>query len=155
MYEALETLAKEGSPVRVDKFVTLGSPLVPSPWWVKLFVKLEADSQGLERKVVKPANVKTWLNFWAKHDKFSNSIPAADGGDFRVDAAADPLTHKISRALFSPVLPVRKLAAKDLAALHSLSLWHWSYLAGYHKFFPSIGQQVDIDVFDPEILPKL
>jgi len=155
MYEALEGLAKDGSPIRVDKFVTMGSPLVPSQWWVKLFVKLEEHFQGMEQKVVKPANVKTWVNFWAKRDAFSNSIPAADGGNFRVDAPADVFAEIIVRALFKPIWAIQKLAAKDWTALNSIGSWHAAYMFGYHKSFPSIKQQADIDVFGPEILPKL
>jgi pimeloyl-ACP methyl ester carboxylesterase len=151
MYDALGDLAAQGSPIRVDKFVTLGSPLVPRPWWVKLFAISEEHFQGLERKVAKPANVKTWINFWAKHDQFSNSIPAADGGNSRVDAPADPLAAMILRA--DPIF--NKSAAKDLAALNSIASWHGSYMSGYHRFFASISQPLDIDVFGPEILPKL
>ncbi len=155
MYETLEGLAKEGSPIRVDKFVTLGSPLVPSQWWVKLFVKIEEHFQGLEQSVVKPVNVCTWLNFWAQRDRFSNSIPAADGGNFRVDAPADSFARMIFRALFSPVFAIEELAAKDWSALNSIGPWHEAYMFDYHQFFPSIGRRADIEVFGRDILPKL
>jgi hypothetical protein len=152
IYDALEELAKEGSPVRVDKFVTMGSPLAPSPWWVKRFVKTEEHYQRLEQqKIVKPANVKTWINFWAKRDQFSNSIAAADGGNFQVDAPADALASSILWK--DPVF--NKSAAKDWAELNSITSWHRAYTDGYHEFFPSIGRRIDIDVFGPEILPKL
>jgi pimeloyl-ACP methyl ester carboxylesterase len=154
-FETLESLSQEGSPIRVEKLVTLGSPLVPSQWWVKLFVKLEEHFQGLQENVVKPANVKVWFNFWAQRDPFSNSIPVADGGNVRVDAAADSLAQMITRALFSPVLAIEDLAAKDWFALHSIGSWHGSYMWGYHQNFPSIGQKADIEVFGPDILPKL
>jgi pimeloyl-ACP methyl ester carboxylesterase len=153
--ETLEGLSKEGSPVHVEKLVTLGSPLVPSQWWVKLFVRLEEHFQGMEQKVSKPANVKTWINFWAKRDQFSNSIPLADGGNCRVDAPADPLAEMIQRALFNPLSAIKKLAAKDWLALNSIDSWHGSYMFGYHQFFPSIKQTADIEVFGPDILPKL
>jgi hypothetical protein len=162
IYEALDGLAKEGSPVHVDKFITMGSPLVPSPWWVKRFVKTEEHSQKLElQEVAKPANVKTWFNYWAKRDEFSNSIPAADGGNFQVDIPADPLEAKMMyEILKNPGLSktsheTRAAIEKDLASLHSLISWHLSYMSGYHKSFPSIGGHLDVDVFGPEILPKL
>jgi pimeloyl-ACP methyl ester carboxylesterase len=155
VYETLEDLAKSGSPVRVDKFVTLGSPLVPSRWLLKLFVELEEHYQDLEKNVAKPANVKTWINFWAQHDWFSNRIAAADGGDFRVDAAADSLARMIDRVLFSPEAALVKLAVKDLAELNNLDSWHFSYMYGYHQSFPSISRQADIDVLGPDILPEL
>jgi hypothetical protein len=152
--EALEALAQDGLPVRVDKFVTLGSPLTPSPGLLKVLLRLEKTFRGMNGQVAKPANVRTWLNFWAKRDLFSSSIPAADGGNFRVDAPADPLVKEIPASLLRGSQDVTvAMVAKDLSALDDISAWHGSYMDGFHHFFPSIRQQVDIDVFGPDILP--
>jgi pimeloyl-ACP methyl ester carboxylesterase len=152
--EALESLAQDGSPVRVEKFVTLGSPMTPNPGLLKLLLRLEKTFQGMKGQVAKPANVGTWLNFWAQRDLFSSSIPAADGGNFRVDAAADPLVRQISSSLLcGPQDVTVAMVAKDWSSLNDMSAWHESYMDGFHHFFPSIRQQVDIEVFGPDILP--
>jgi pimeloyl-ACP methyl ester carboxylesterase len=157
VYEAMAGLAKEGSPIRVDKFVTLGSPL--GQWWLKYLA--EIVNQGWDQTVSMPANVNTWYNYWAKRDRFSASIPFANGGNFQVDAPADSiqtmLLAKIAQNvnLTKACHDTRMAVEKDLAALYDTSAWHASYLYDYDKFFPSIGERLKISVFSPKILPRL
>ncbi|MDD4004331.1 MAG: hypothetical protein PHW69_03910 [Elusimicrobiaceae bacterium] len=88
MHSALNRLAEKNSPVRIEKWVTMGSPLRPSFFWMKVGTEIGLVKSGLELKVHKPANVKYWVNLWALRDRISNAIPAADA-NIRVDEDAD------------------------------------------------------------------
>ncbi len=149
----LAELAAKGSPVHVDKYITLGSPLVPANLAVKEFDQLELGNakEDYGESVRKPANVTLWTNFWAKRDVFSNAIPAADV-NYRVDDDADryqELLHAAIKALKNPFK-----ALKDLRNLKNFSIWHFAYMLGYHQTFPAINVQLDLDIPNADIAPN-
>ncbi|MDP2864623.1 MAG: hypothetical protein Q8O90_00065, partial [Elusimicrobiota bacterium] len=53
-HTALHRLSVSNSEVRIDKLITLGSPLVPGHWWLKLFLKLQINAGQLQKYVAKP-----------------------------------------------------------------------------------------------------
>lgn len=150
-HDVLVSLAAHGSPVHVDAYVTVGSPLMPSDGLIKLFDGMELPSQDFGALAAKPANVAVWRNFWGKRDLFSNSIPAADVNS-RVDGGADHDDTLLDIAVLDPFLTAQAL--KDLAIMNDLSLWHASYYAGYDQSFPSIKSQLDLDIPDAQVMPN-
>ncbi len=150
MHHVLVSLAARGSAVRVDRFITLGSPLVPSDALIKLFDGLELPPQDFGVQSAKPANVAAWINFWGARDIFSNTIPAA-GAEHRVDDAAAAFNARLGLALLAPGRKAQ--AAKDLVTLDDFSLWHASYYAGYDQYFPSIQARLNLDIPDEIVTP--
>ena len=53
MHHVLTALAAKGSPVRVDGFITMGSPLVPSDGLIKLFDGMELPAQDFGSQATK------------------------------------------------------------------------------------------------------
>lgn len=151
LHHVLTTLAAQGSPVRVDKLITLGSPLVPSDALIKLFDGLELPPQDFGAQAAKPANVAVWRNFWGARDIFSNEIPAADE-NYRVDGGADTDNRLLVRACMNSLLDTQ--AVTDLATMDNFNLWHASYYAGYNQFFPTLQSRLDLDVPDTEVMPN-
>jgi hypothetical protein len=81
-YKALIELAEE-EEVKVDSFITMGSPLDlksrPVPDLVKTFMMIEKIKEGLPDVKEKPKNVRCdWINLWAERDYFSNKIIVAN-----------------------------------------------------------------------------
>ena len=150
MHHALISLAAQGSPVHVDRLVTIGSPLVPSSGLIHYFDSIELPAQDFGAQAGKPANVAVWTNFWAKRDLLSNSIPAADV-NYRVDRSADQDQSLLDRACLDPRLTLEAL--KELRDLHKTNPWHRSYLWGYHKDFPAIHSKLDLDIPGADIVP--
>ena len=149
----LMTLAAKGSPVHVDKYITVGSPMVPANPVIEEFDRLQLPNAKDEYgdSIRKPANVASWTNFWAKHDVFSNVIPAADL-NYRVDDDADryqELLHAAIKALQNPVK-----ALEDLKTLNNFAIWHSSYMVGYHQYFAAIKSQVNLDIPNKDVSPN-
>ncbi|NNN05794.1 MAG: hypothetical protein HKL90_07820 [Elusimicrobia bacterium] len=151
LHHVLVDLAARGSPVRVDKFITLGSPLVPSDALIKLFDGLELPPQDYGAQSAKPANVSTWINFWGARDIFSNAINTADA-DYRVDDAANADSALLYLAILDPKRDAQ--AAANLVTLDDFSLWHASYYAGYDQYFPAIQSRLDLDIPDTTVTPN-
>jgi len=97
-YSVLNRMVARKSPVQIQKFVTMGSPLRPSAFWMKAAVDVGLASMGLDLKVRKPENVKSWVNLWALRDRISNAIPAADL-NIRVDEDADAYRSKLRKII--------------------------------------------------------
>jgi pimeloyl-ACP methyl ester carboxylesterase len=156
MHSMLNNLAGQ---LRVEKFVTLGSPLVPGSWWLDVLIKFGVVKEGLPLQIQKPGNVGEWFNFWAKRDSFSNVIPAADI-NVRVDEAADPFTERLLRAewdqrwYYFSASGLSKVK-KDESMLEDNIFWHDSYWKGYRGVFKTIDDSLAVDVFDQFMRPAV
>jgi hypothetical protein len=142
MYEALTRLQRKGQVIEVQRFVTLGSPLVPHKLWTLVFKEISDIEHHLQRRVTKPKGVRKWINLWADHDYFSNSVSAADE-NIRVDQDAKPFEDELKPLLKSPQ---HKAAKHDLSVLHNSRKWHASYWFGFQAALNSLGQTVDWDI---------
>ena len=147
MHEALMRLQQKGQVVAVQRFVTLGSPLVPHKLWTWLFKKISNVEDHLQRRIAKPQGVRRWVNLWAEFDPYSNSIVAADE-NVRVDWQALPYEGLLKGLLATPK---RKEAKQDLAVLRNSGRWHFSYCNGFHAALNSLGKTVDWDIPQKEL----
>lgn len=153
MHTTMHRLEKSRPDVKIAKFVTLGSPLVPNNPVLKIFIWLKVNRENLEKIVSKPANLGYWENIWAYRDLCSNSIPAADK-NIQVDQnveVLDPLLWDI--IIHHPAL--RSQAQKDLIAFRNLSDWHYSYLFDFNASLKSINRDIFIPVFSPIVAPQV
>lgn len=152
-HTALHRLAVSSPEVRVDKLITLGSPLVPGHWWLELFLKLEINAGQLQQYVAKPPNTGWWVNLWARNDFFSNEIKAADSNlleddwtlklEARVKRAAE-LDHSL-----------RDEALRDLFFLKSLRSWHFAYIYDFRIYLRTIEENHEKSIFGPVISGEL
>lgn len=152
-HTALHRVARARPDVRVEKFITAGSPLVPGNWVTRIFVKLEALKGGLRKRVTKPSIVGTWRNFWAARDAYSNAIPAADS-----NYQADGKVEKVEPLLLTLILhskPLKKQALRDLFKIRDIKAWHGSYFFDYQASLKSISKEIEIAVFKPELAPHV
>lgn len=153
MHETLNRLAKDAPEVKIDKLVTMGSPLVPSNFVVKLFMKLEISKEDLLKKVVHPKNLRYWKNIWAERDMYSNSIPAADY-NIQVDAKVE----KLEPILLDIILHNKELrpdAKLDFLKLRDIKAWHGSYMFDYKAYLKSVNKEIDVEIFRPIVAPQL
>ncbi len=148
MHDVLQRLEKEHSPVQVDRFVTMGSPLVPQAWFVRLFKDIENIKEGLQRRVSKPKNVKCWVNLWASLDPYSSDITVADQ-NLQVDTQALPYIQKL--LALQPTFPDPKMIKQDLKVFRSANSWHKSYYRKFKSVFKSLNQEVDWDVLHDQL----
>ncbi|MDD4004332.1 MAG: alpha/beta hydrolase [Elusimicrobiaceae bacterium] len=100
MHCVLNRLAARHSPVRVEKFITMGSPLAPGPFWMRAAVDIGLIKELFPLKARKPGNVGRWINLWALRDRVSSDIAAADL-NIRVDATADPARAALRKIIDS------------------------------------------------------
>ncbi|MBI4350663.1 MAG: hypothetical protein HY550_04435 [Elusimicrobia bacterium] len=152
-HTALHRLAVSSTDVRIDKLITLGSPLVPGHWWLDIFLKLEINAGQLQQYVSKPANTGLWLNLWARNDFFSNEIKAADRNmleddwtlklEARVKKAAE-LDHSL-----------RDEALRDLFFLKSMRTWHFAYIYDFRIYLKTIRENHGKSIFEPVISGEL
>ncbi len=152
-HTALHRVARARPDVRIDKLITAGSPLVPANFVVKLFMKLEVRKERLEKRVRKPAIVRTWRNFWALRDAYSNLIPAAD-----TNYQADAQVENVEPTLIDLILhkkPLRKEARKDLFKIRDIKAWHGAYFFDYRASLKSIEKEIYVPVFQPAVAPQL
>lgn len=142
MHEALTRVAERGEAVEVQRFVTLGSPLVPSRIFVWIFKKIQNWESHLQRNVSKPKGVRQWTNLWAGWDPYSNSIETADR-NLRVDIPAVPYETRLKALLPTPK---GKAARKDLGRLRKSGSWHFSYLLGFKAKLDSLQEELSLNV---------
>ena len=154
MHDVLHRVASTRPDVRIDKFLTLGTPLIPGNIIIDLFKRLEVSKEGLQKEVRKPANVRYWKNVWSSRDPFSNTITAADVNvqvDARIGAPESKLTDLILYGAGG-----RRLEAKtDLIAILNVRLWHKSYFNDYKAYLKTLNQDIYVKVFDPEVAKQL
>jgi hypothetical protein len=152
-HEALHRISRYRPDVRIDKLITAGSPLVPANFVVSLFIKYEIRKEHLEKAVTKPSIVKTWRNFWAKRDAYSNAIPAADynlQADFEVENVEPTLINLILHSK-----PLKKEAKRDLFKIRDLKAWHGAYFFDYQASLLSINKEISVTFFQPVLAPQV
>lgn len=152
MHEVLNQVALHRPDIKVDKFFTLGSPLVPGNFIIKAFSSIQYDTAGLDKNIRKPANVRYWRNVWAGHDYFSNAVKAADvnvQADASVGAPESELAYNILHGLHI-------IQAKDdLLTLFNLRSWHASYYRDYDAYLKSLDRHIRLVIFNPEVAAPL
>ena len=153
MHEVLHRLEAARPDVKIDKFITIGSPLMPGNKVVWIFNKLEISKEDLTAAVTKPGNVRYWHNVWASRDMFSNTIAAADS-NVQVDngAGVEDAAYELKTSLFTADLIQLK---RDFVILESVRKWHMSYLFGYKADLKSIGTKLKVTVFAPVVAPQI
>ena len=152
-HEALHHVAKYRPDVRIDKFITAGSPLVPANFVVKLFMKLQIKKEHLEKAVTKPAGVKVWRNIWATRDAYSNAIPAADS-NFQADAQVENVEPTLINLILHNKL-LKKEARADLFKIRNIKDWHGAYFYDFKASLKSINKEIFVPVFRPLLAPQV
>ena len=146
-HEALHRLEKTRPDIKIDKFITTGSPLVPGNLFLQMFVNMEKIKEGLLKKISKPANVRYWSNIWSSRDVFANAIPAADN-NFQIDASIGA----VEPALINLILRDKRLAPQariDLLNVRHVVIWHRSYFSDFKVTLKSINKVIDLRIFRP------
>ncbi|MCM2267747.1 MAG: hypothetical protein NDI60_08265 [Elusimicrobiales bacterium] len=150
-HTALHRLAVSSPEVRVDKFITLGSPLVPGSWWMEIFLKLEINAGQLQQYVAKPRNVGYWVNLWARSDYFSNEIKAADK-NLLEDGLTVELAARVRKAAAQDH-SLRDEALRDLFFLKSLKTWHFAYIFDFRVFLKTLKEYHEHRIFE-RVIPE-
>jgi hypothetical protein len=153
MHEVLQTLSKKRPDIRVDKFITLGSPLVPGNVIIRLFKKMEVKKEHLQAAVTKPANVRYWKNVWASRDPFSNGINAADV-NVQVDEVEGAPESKLT-SLIMYGTGIRMQAKSDLVSVLNVRMWHKSYFVDFKAYLKTIDQDINVVVFPRHVAMPL
>jgi hypothetical protein len=148
MHEALIELEREGRPVAVRRFVSMGSPLVPHNLLTGIVRGIEGALGRLQKRVEKPKRVYRWVNLWAEYDIFSGPIAAADE-NIRVDEAALSYDRRLVALLASA--PDQKAVKKDLKTLRDAHAWHESYHYGIYADLPTLGETVAWEVLQDRV----
>jgi len=151
-YTMLKSLMQASSPIHLDRFVTVGSPLVPSTTWVDALVSAGILYEGLAYYIDPLTNVGPWINLLAKRDPFASVVPAANK-NIQVDASADPYEDEVNNAYKHGDSATSAQAAKDLKLFSDISTWHSSYGDNIHLVLPSINKTLDIDVVHDYLIP--
>ena len=152
-HTALHRVGRARPDVRIEKFITAGSPLVPGNIVTKLFMRLEVLKGRLQRRVTKPRVVGTWRNFWAARDAYSNAIPAADS-NYQADAKVENLEPLLLQLILHNKL-LKKQAGRDLFKMRDIKAWHGSYFFDYQASLKSISKEIAVAVFEPELAPQV
>jgi len=152
-HTVLHRLAVSSPEVRIDKFITLGSPLVPGYWWMEIFMGLEINAGQLQAYVAKPRNVGNWVNLWARNDYFSNEIKAADK-NVRQDGLTVALEARVKKAAELDH-SLRPEALRDLFFLKSLKTWHFAYIFDFRIFLKTLKEYHEQRIFEPAISQEL
>ncbi|MDA8131317.1 MAG: hypothetical protein M0011_07410 [Elusimicrobia bacterium] len=152
-HTALNRMAVSDPQVRIDKLITLGSPLVPSTWWMKIFTEHEVNAGHLQSFVSKPANVGYWVNLWAGNDYFSNEIKAADK-NIREDGFTEDLVRRV-KAAAQQDHSLGEKALRDLFFLKSLKSWHFAYIFDYQVYLKTLKESHEKAIFAPVISGEL
>lgn len=152
MHEVLNQVALQRPDIKVDKFFSLGSPLVPGNFIIKAFADVQYDAAGLDKNIRKPVNVRYWRNVWAGHDFFSNTVTAADvnvKADASVGAPESELAYNILHGLHI-------IQAKDdLLTLFNIRGWHACYYRDYDAYLKTLDRHIHLTVFNPEVVTPL
>lgn len=152
-HTALHRLSVSSPEVRIDKLITLGSPLVPGHWWLEIFLKLEINAGQLQKYVAKPANTAYWVNLWARNDFFSNEIKAADRNLLEDDWTLK-LEERVKRAAELDH-SLRPEALRDLFFLKSLKTWHFAYIYDFQIYLKTVQENYEKNIFEPVISGEL
>ncbi|MDD5209475.1 MAG: hypothetical protein PHV36_08815 [Elusimicrobiales bacterium] len=152
-HTVLKKLAVSDPEIHIDKFITMGSPLVPGYWWLDIFMKAQINSGQLQSYVSKPANTGYWVNLWARKDIFSNEIDAADKNVQTDGWTARMEEHIRYAAETDPSL--WDDAKRDLFFLYNLKTWHFAYIYDFHLFFRSLKKDYEKLIFEPAISAEL
>lgn len=141
-HTALHRLSRTDSNIKIDNFITAGSPLIPSNAIVGRFVKKMVKKGGLEQQVSKPINVKNWVNVWGKRDMISNFIPQSTCNR-QTDLEADTYEDKIDL--------LKKNGIADWGRMRNPISWHSAYYNDFTTYLKSLGINVNIPIFRPLI----
>lgn len=152
-HSALQRLSRTRPDLRINRWITMGSPLMPNNFLVDLFVKIGVKKEDLERTVSKPAIVRQWRNLWALRDIFSNEIKAADGND-QVDLPVKGIEPRLIDLMLHNKL-LKKDARKDLITLRNPDTWHESYFYDYRATLRSLHEDIYIPIFGPILAPQV
>jgi len=151
MHDVMQKLSRSRPDVKIDKFVTIGSPLIPGNVVIGLFKALKVRRADLEKNVTKPANLRYWKNVWGSRDPFSNSVGAADD-NVQIDASVEAPEGRLLALILTN--SGRRLEAKDdLMKVINVYLWHKAYYRDYKAYLKTIDQSIDIQVFGPHVAP--
>ena len=152
MHDVLNQVAVKRPDIKIAKFITLGSPLMPGNFIVKIFSSVEHNIAAMPRSVNKPANVRYWRNVWARHDIFSNTATSADV-NVQVDASVGTPEVDLTDII---LYGYHKLDAKtDLVALLNIRSWHTCYYHDYDAYFKTINRHIHLVIFDPQVAAPL
>jgi len=152
-HTALHRLAASAPEVRIDKLITLGSPLVPGHWWLEIFLNHQIKEGQLQTYVAKPANVALWLNLWAYNDLFSNQIKAADR-NLLVDGDTRELEEQVKKAAQLDH-SLRPEAVRDLFFLKSIKGWHFAYIFDFRVFLKTLRKGYELSLLGPIVAREL
>lgn len=152
-HTALHRLAASNPEMRVERLVTLGSPLVPASWWMEIFMKHQVNQSQLQAYVSKPANTDYWVNLWARNDWFSNEIKAADR-NLLEDNITVPLAARV-KAAAEQDHSLRPEALRDLFFLKSIKTWHFAYVFDFGVFLKTLKEYHERRIFEPVINSEL
>lgn len=152
MHEVLNQVAAQRPDIKVDKFFTLGSPLVPGNFLVKAFSDVQYNTAGLQKNVRKPANVRYWRNVWAGRDYCSNAIQAADV-NVQVDASVGAPEGELAKFILHGWQVLQ--AKTDLLTIFNLRSWHASYYRDYDAYLKTLDRHIHLVIFNPEVVSPL
>lgn len=152
-HSALHQLGRTRPDVKVARFITMGSPLMPANFVVDLFVKVGIKKEHLEKVVSKPAIVAQWRNIWASRDMMSNAIKAADSNN-QVDSSVENVEPELIDLILHNKL-LKKDARIDLFKIRNITDWHGSYFYDYHAILKSLNKEIFIPIFKPVLAPQL
>lgn len=152
MHDVLNQVAVQRPDIKVDKFFSLGSPLVPGNFFVKVFTSVQYNLAGLNKNIRKPVNVRYWRNVWAGHDYFSNAVQAADV-NVQVDASVGAPESELAYNILHGLHIIQ--AKNDLVTLFNLRSWHASYYRDYEAYLQSLDRHIRLVIFQPEVVAPL
>ena len=152
-HSALHQLDRTRPDVRIGRLITMGSPLMPANFVVKMFVKVGIKKEHLEKAVSKPAIVSQWRNIWASRDMMSNAITSADSNN-QVDTSVENVEPQLIDLILHNKL-LKKEARIDLFKIRSIADWHGSYFYDYKATLKSLQKEIFIPIFKPVLAPQL
>ncbi|PIU20087.1 MAG: hypothetical protein COT18_04100 [Elusimicrobia bacterium CG08_land_8_20_14_0_20_59_10] len=152
-HTALHRLGCARPDVKIGRWITMGSPLMPANIVVKLFLKAGIKKEHLEKVVSKPLIAAQWRNIWAMRDMMSNEITAADA-----NTQVDSPVGEVEPQLIDLILhskPLKKAAKQDLLTIRSIGAWHGSYFYDYKAVLKSLQKEIYIPIFQPILAPQV
>ena len=153
-HTALHRMPQLKKKVKVDRWITMGSPLMPGNFIVKIYNKLKVKQEDLEKIVSKPESVSgRWINIWAKHDIISNEIKAADE-NHQVDLAVAATDKAVVK--YAKKHPLQFFSTRaDLYRLRTTTKWHAAYMYDYEAYIKCLKKQVEVKIFEPLVDPSV
>lgn len=127
-HEALFKLENAGTPMPIERMITMGSPLVPVVLILRILGNLDRLRERLQSRVFRPDGIAHWVNLYSENDPFSGEIFAADE-NIRVDGRVDAY-EALLLARLAAGAPRAKVNA-DLKALKSGLKWHLAYTGSF------------------------